>query len=101
MQQTTRQITDDEERAILSARAELASRSCDTARLVPILETLFVRGAQHSPAELNRRLDALALLDEHRAACGLARLGWWPGDVHAELARVESAAQHGRDPFAS
>jgi hypothetical protein len=53
-------LTDAEERAILTARAELASRACDSRRLAAILETLYLKDAALGPAELNRRLDAAA-----------------------------------------
>ena len=64
----TPSLTDEEEREILSARAELASRRCDSQRLASILETLFLKDAAWTPAELNLRLDVEGAIARHAAA---------------------------------
>lgn len=66
----TSTLSDHEERVILSARAEMASRACDSPRLAVILETLFLKDAEHTPSELNRRLDESAVPHEALAGRG-------------------------------
>jgi len=51
-------IPDEDERMILSARAEMASRRCDSERLGRILEVMLgLRTAELTAGELNLLLD--------------------------------------------
>lgn len=54
---STTTLTASEERAILEARAEMASRCCDSERLAAILEALVLDGSPGTVAEMNARLD--------------------------------------------
>ncbi len=63
-------LTEGEELVILSARAEIASRACDSSRLGRILEVLLgLRTARTTASGLNAGLDAENEAREAESEC--------------------------------